>query len=284
MRQAVEAYIQDEAITRGAAIAFYAVTAMGPVLFIIVTVASFGFGPEAAQGAVAHQLRPLMSRESAQVVQLAIRDARGNPSGIFGSLVGFCALIVTASGMFGEMESALNKIWQVPPKGFALRSLLVERATSLVLVIGLGVLLLVSMGFTAAVTALSRYIDAHTPFGTVTLVMINLLISSILMALFFAAIYKVLPNKSLEWRDVIVGAVVTSLLFLLGQMLIGFYLGSVGTSAPFGAAGSLIVVLLWVYYSAQVFLLGAEFTKVYACHFGSQQDEPSAPDALPSRA
>ena len=276
-RQAIEAFVEDEALTQGAAIAFYAVTAIVPVLFIIVTIASFGFGPEAAQDAIAFHLRRLMSRESAQVVQLAIRNARGNSNGLFSSAIGLCALIGTASGVFGAMEGALNKIWRVPARGFALRGILRERAASLALVIGLGFLLLVSMVLTAAVTALGHYIDEHTPFSSVAIGIFNLMISGVLMSLFFAAIYKVLPNKSLEWRDVVVGAIATALLFLFGQMLIGYYLGTTGLSTSYGAAGSLILVLLWVYYSAQVFLLGAEFTKVYACSFGSQRDESNTP-------
>jgi membrane protein len=272
-RQAIEAFVEDEALTQGAAIAFYAVTAIVPVLYIVVTIASFGFGPEAAQDAIAIHLRRLMSRESAQVVQLAIRNARGNSNGFFSSAIGLCALIGTASGVFGAMEGALNKVWRVPTRGFALRGILRERAASLALVIGLGFLLLVSMVLTAAVTALGRYIDEHTPFSSVALGIFNLLISGVLMSLFFAAIYKVLPNKSLEWRDVGVGAIATALLFLFGQMLIGYYLGTTGLSTSYAAAGSLILLLLWVYYSAQVFLLGAEFTKVYACNFGSQRAE-----------
>jgi len=271
-REAVEAFVRDEALTRGAAIAFYAVTAMAPVLFIAITVASLGFGPDAAQGAIAYQLRHLMSHESAQMLQLAIRNAHGTSTGIVSSLIGTFALIVTASGMFGEMEDALNVIWRAPPKGSVFRRLLRGRAVSLVLVIGLGFLLLVSMVFTAAIATLGRFIDEHTPFSHIALAFLNFAISGGLMSALFAAIFKVLPNKDLEWRDVVAGALVTSLLFELGQLLIGYYLASTGVATPYGAAGGLIVMLIWVYYSAQVFLLGAELTKVYACHFGSQKD------------
>ena len=152
-----------------------------------------------------------------------------------------------------------------------LRRLLHGRAKSLVLVIGLGFMLLVSMMITAAITALGQYIDYHTPYSKTALWVANFAISILLMSLLFAAIYKILPNRDLEWRDVAVGAVITALLFQLGQILIGTYIGSTGVGASYGAAGGLIVMLAWVYYSAQVFLLGAEFTKVYACHFGSQQ-------------
>ncbi|HEY4941953.1 MAG TPA: YihY/virulence factor BrkB family protein [Rhizomicrobium sp.] len=269
--EGIDAFIADEALTRGAAIAFYAATAVAPTLFIAVTVASLGFGQEAARGAIAYQLSHLMGHESAAVLQLAIHNARGTPTGILSGIVGLLTLILTASGVFGEMEDALNVIWRAPRKGSVLRRLLRGRAVSLALVIGLGFLLLISMVFTAAITALGHYIDNHTPYSQAALAAVNFIVSIALMSLLFAAIYKVLPNKDLQWRDVGVGAFGTALLFQLGQFLIGYYLGSSGLATPYGAAGGLIVMLLWVYYSAQVFLLGAEFTKVYACHFGSQQ-------------
>jgi membrane protein len=269
--EGVTAFIDDEALTRGAAIAFYAATAIAPTLFIAIAVASLGFGPDAARGAIAYQLRHLMSRESAQVLALAIRHGPGTSTGLVSSLIGVATLILTASGVFGEMEDALNVIWRAPRKGSVLRRLVRGRLISLALVIGLGFLLLISMVFTAAVAALGHYIDNHTPYSQFVLVLINFVISTILMSLLFAAIYKVLPNKMLQWRDVGVGAFGTSLMFQFGQFLLGYYLGSSGLATPYGAAGGLIVMLVWVYYSAQVFLLGAEFTKVYANHFGSQQ-------------
>jgi membrane protein len=269
--EGIDAFIDDEALTRGAAIAFYGATAIAPTLFIAIAIASLGFGPDAAQGAIAYQLRHLMSRESAEILQLAIRHAPGTSTGIVSSILGIVTLILTASGVFGEMEDALNVIWRAPRKGNVLRRLLRGRAVSLALVIGLGFLLLISMVFTAGITALGHYIDNHPPYSQAMLAAINFVISTVLMSALFAAIYKVLPNMYLEWRDVAAGAFGTALLFQLGQFLIGTYLGSSGLATPYGAAGGLIVMLLWVYYSAQVFLLGAEFTKVYARHFGSQQ-------------
>lgn len=285
--EGVDAFIADEALTRGAAIAFYGVTAIAPTLFIAITIASLVFGVDAARGAVAYQLRHMMSRESVELIQLAVRHTTGSSAGILSSIVGVLTLILTASGVFGEMEDALNVIWRAPRKGSVLRRLLRGRAVSLGLVIGLGFLLLISMVVTAGIAALGHYIDRHTPFSYVTLALINFAVSTLLMSLLFAAIYKIVPNKDLQWRDVGVGAVGTSLLFQFGQFLLGFYMGSTGVGAAYGAAGGLIVMLVWVYYSAQVFLLGAEFTKVYACHFGSQQDaacEASAPPDLAKAA
>jgi membrane protein len=284
--EGLDAFIEDEALTRGAAIAFYIVTAIAPTLFIALMIASLGFGEDAARSAIAYQLQRLMSRESVELIQFAIRHASGTSTSIISSLIGFLTLIITASGVFGEMEDALNIIWRAPRKGSVLRRLLRGRVVSLALVIGLGFMLLMSMIFTAGITALGHYIDYHTPYSQTALWLINFAISMLLMSLLFAAIYKVLPNRDLHWGDVCFGAILTALLFQFGQLLIGIYIGSTGFGASYGAAGGLIVLLAWVYYSAQVFLLGAEFTKVYACHYGSQQSGICAapPDGQPEPA
>lgn len=271
LREGVYAFIEDEALTRGAAIAFYIVTAIAPTLFIALMVAGIGFGEDAAADAIHYQLGRFMSPQGVQLLQTAIRHPIGTSTGIISTIVGTLTLILTASGVFGEMEDALNTIWRAPHKGSVLRRLVRGRVMSLVLVIGLGFMLLASMVFTAAITALGHYIDYHTTYSRTALWFVNFGISILLMSLLFAAIYKMLPNRRLEWRDVGVGALITALLFQLGQFLIGTYIGSIGLGASYGAAGGLIVMLAWVYYSAQVFLLGAEFTKVYACHYGSQQ-------------
>jgi len=279
-----EAFIRDEALTRGAAIAFYAVTAIAPVLYIAATIAGLIFGRTAAREAIGGALGHIMSRDSVALLELAIRNARGTSTGIFAGIVGLVTLIVTASGVFGEMEDALNAIWRAPRKGPLLPRLLRGRAVSLALVIGLGLLLVVSMILAAAITALGRYIDLHTAYSEFALATFNSAISFLLTSVLFAAIYKVLPNKDLEWRDVAAGAVGTALLFQVGQFLLGYYLGSSTIATPYGAAGGLIALLIWVYYSAQVFLLGAEFTKVYSQRYGSQQPADKAAPILPARA
>jgi membrane protein len=284
--EGIEAFIEDEALTRGAAIAFYIVTAIAPTLFIALMIAGAGFGEDAALHAIHDQLRRFMSHDSVQLLEVAIRHPIGTSTGIIGTLIGVVTLLLTASGVFGEMEDALNVIWRAPRKGSVLRRLLRGRAVSLALVITLGFMLLASMAFTAAMTALGRYIDYNTPYSSTALWAANIAISVAMMSALFAAIFKIMPNHALEWRDVGLGAVLTALLFQLGQFLIGTYLGSTGFGASYGAAGGLIVLLAWVYYSAQVFLLGAEFTKVYACHFGSQQSGVCAapPDGQPEPA
>jgi membrane protein len=277
-KDSVTSFINDGALSRGAAIAFYTVTSIGPVLLIVVAIAGLAFSQDAARGAIVSQLSGLMGQESAELLQNVIRSASGKPSGIFASALGIITLLVTASGVFGEMQSTLNAIWKADPKGGTLSRLLRARAASLGLVAALGFLLLVSLVISAALSALSEYVNAYLPFGYFILQAVNFLISFALISVLFAAIYKVLPDKDLEWRDVVVGAVVTAFLFNIGKFLIGLYIGSSAVASSYGAAGALIVALLWIYYSTQIFLLGAEFTKVYAHHHGSQQKVPQAAD------
>jgi membrane protein len=271
LREGFEAFIDDEAFTRGAAIAFYAVTALAPILFITVAVAGLVFGEDAARGAVAYQLHRLMSEQSAEILQIAVRHASSFSNNILANLFGVATLLFTASGVFGEVEAALNHIWGTETRRPLLTRLLHGRIASLALVLSLGFLFLLSMIVTAGIAALHNIIDRHVFLGHVLFTTLNFAVSFAFISFLFAAIYKVLPEKDLQWRDVIFGAMLTSFLFEVGQLLLGVYLGSSAVASPYGAAGGLIVLLLWVYYSAQVFLLGAEFTKVYARHYGSQQ-------------
>ncbi len=275
-KESVTSFVNDQALSRGAAIAFYAVTSIGPLVLIIVAIAGLAFGQDAARGAIAAQLSGLMGQPSAELLQNVIRSASGKSSGIFASALGVVTLLVTASGMFGEMQSALNAIWKADPKGGTVSRLIRARAASLGLVVALGFLLLVSLVIGAGLSALREYVNAHLPFGHFILQAVNFLISFALISVLFAAIYKVLPDKDLAWRDVLVGAVATAFLFSIGKFLIGLYIGSSAVASSYGAAGALIVALLWIYYSAQIFLLGAEFTKVYAHRHGSQHQVPQA--------
>jgi membrane protein len=186
------------------------------------------------------------------------------------TLLGVIVLIITASGVFTEMQQTLNVIWKAEPQGSTVSALLRARATSLGLVAALGFLLLVSLVISTILTALSNFINAMLPAGHLILQTLNFLASFVLITVLFAAIYKMVPDRRIEWRDVVVGAVATSLLFTIGKFLIGLYLGSSTVATSYGAAGGLIIVLLWVYYSAQIFLFGAEFTKAYAHHHGSR--------------
>jgi membrane protein len=279
LKDTVLGFINDEALSRGAAIAFYTVTSIAPVLLIVIAIAGVAFGRDAAQNAITEQLSGLMGQQTAEVLQTAVASAASKSSGVVATIIGIIILMVTASGVFGEMQTALNVIWKAKPEGTTVSRLIRARAASLGLVAALGFLLMVSLVVSTVLTAFGNYLDSILPFGQVILTVLNVVVSLVLISFLFAAIYKVLPDRDLEWGDVVVGAIVTAVLFTIGKSLISWYIGSSAVASSFGAAGALIVLLLWVYYSAQIFLLGAEFTKVYANTHGSKQDAPVSEDA-----
>jgi membrane protein len=276
LRDTVLSFIEDEALSRGAAIAFYTVTSIAPVLLIVVAIAGLVFGQDAAENAIVVELGDLMGPQTAEVLQSAVASAASKSSGTIATIVGIITLIVTASGVFGEMQSALNAIWKAEPKGMTVSRLIRARAASLGLVAALGLLLIVSLAVSAALTAFGNYIDSILPSGELLFPAMNFLVSLLPISVLFAAIYKVLPDRHLEWRDVVAGGVVTAVLFNVGKSLIGWYIGSSAVASSYGAAGALIVLLLWVYYSVQLFLLGAEFTKIYGNRHGGKRAEPIA--------
>lgn len=272
LKQSVLGFIDDNALSHGAAIAFYATTSLAPILLIVVAIAGMAFGHEAAQLALSAQIAGLMGPQSAELLQATIENASQKEAGTLASILGLVTLFVAASGVFGEMQLALNEIWKVKPRAATISRLVRARIASLGLVAALGFLLLVSLVVSAAISALGDVINAYLPFGTVILSAVNGIVSFALIALLFAAIYKVLPDRSLQWRDVGLGAVVTGFLFTIGKSLIGWYIGTSAFASSYGAAGALLVVLLWVYYSAEIFLLGAEFTRAYSVRHGSRSD------------
>jgi membrane protein len=264
LKQSVLAFIDDGALSRGAAIAFYAVTSIGPVMLIVVAVAGLVFGEEAARGALMEKLRGLMGEQSASFLLVAIGSAWGHGSGIIATVVGVVSLVITASGVFGEMQVALNLIWRARVEGDMVTRLIRDRLTSLGLVVALGFLLLVSLVIGTAIAAVGRMLDRMMPFSELLLHVLNTTVSLALLTGVVAAIYKVLPDCNVRWRDVMVGALVTAILITVGKLAIGLYIGNSGIASSYGAAGSVLAALLWVYYSAQIFLFGAEFTRVYA--------------------
>jgi membrane protein len=269
-RVSVAAFIEDNALSHGAAMAFYAATSLAPILLIVVAIAGAVFGHEAAQLALSAQISGLMGAQSADLLQVALQSASSSTKGTWATLVGLLTLIVTASGVFGEMQSALNVIWKVEPSGNSVSRLVRARAVSLGLVAALGFLLLVSLIISAALSAMGDIINANLPFGTVILSAINTIVSFVLITGMFAAIYKVLPDRKLAWRDVVTGALVTAAFFTLGKSLIAWYIGTSAIASSYGAAGGLLVILLWVYYSSQIFLFGAELTRAYSVLHGSR--------------
>lgn len=275
LRNTVLAFIEDEALSRGAAIAFYTVTSIAPILLIVVAIAGLVFGRAAAQGAITAQLSGLMGEQTADVLQSAVANSANMSSGTLATVLGIIAVIVTASGVFSEMQSALNVIWKAKPQGTTVSRLIKARAVSLGLVASLGFLLIVSLAVSAAITALGDYLNGILPFGKAVAAAMNTVISIALLSLLIGAIYKILPDTPIAWGDVLVGAIATAVLFTAGKSLIGWYIGSSAVGSTYGAAGALIVLLLWVYYSAQIFLLGAEFTKTYAGRRGSRATDPT---------
>jgi len=273
-KQSVESFVADEALTRGAAIAFYTATSLGPVLFLVVAIAGLVFGEDAARGAIVAQLGDLMGQSSAELLQTAIQSAgRSRSAGIIATIIGAVTLLITASGVFGEMQHTLNVMWRADNPNSTVSTTMLHwlrtRLVSLGLVATLGFLLLVSLVISALLSALSTIINTYLPFGSLILQAITILISFTFITVLIGAIYKILPDRQIAWRDVLIGALVTAFLFTIGKLLISLYIGSSTIASSYGAAGSFIIILLWIYYSAQIFLLGAEFTKVYAHHHGS---------------
>jgi membrane protein len=260
--------------------------AIAPILLVAIAIAGLAFGPEAVRGELTGQLRVLLGRDGGDAVQALLEGASRQRSGIFATVVGSITFIFAATGAFLELQTVLNTIWRVKPRPDAVNitSFIRDRVRSFGLVLAVGFLLLVSLAVSAALAAASAWIDRHAPGVPVVWQTINTLASLAIIAALFAMLFRFLPDVELEWRDVAIGALVTAVLFTFGKQAIGLYLGQSATASSYGAAGSVMVLLLWVYYSAQILLFGAEFTRVYAEHEGSRprpqefaQSDPEAP-------
>ena len=258
----------------GASVAFYTLLSLAPLLVIVVAMASLFFGRRAAEGQLVWQIQDLIGLQAAETVQTLLQAAQAPGAGLIASVLSGLTLIYGATAVVSELRAALNTIWCVPRKEqTGLRSLisvLKDRTLAFATVLGIGFLLLVSLTINAAVSALNDRYGAALPFPAAALRYSDLFVSFVVITFLFALIYKLLPDLRLEWRDVIPGALFTSFLFSAGKILIGMYLGRASIGSTYGAAGSLVVLLLWVYYSAQIFFLGAEFTQAYAQAFGSR--------------
>jgi membrane protein len=271
-KDTVEGYIDDGAMSRGAAIAYYTIFSIAPLLLICTAMAGLVFGRQAVEGAIADQLQGLVGRASAEAVQAMVRGAANRKEGTIATVVSVVTLLLTASGVFGELQTALNEIWKAPPpKGDTITRLVVARALAIGLVAATGFLLLVSLLVSTALAAVATWVGGLMPELTKLLGLANFAVSFLMITLLFGTIYKVLPDRRLRWRDVAMGATVTALLFTVVKTLIGWYIGGTGIASTYGAAGSLMVVLVWVFYSCQIFLLGAEFTKAWAGLKGSPE-------------
>jgi membrane protein len=288
LKQTVSAWFDDNAPRLGAALAFYTLLSLAPLLIVVVAIAALAFGQKAAQGQLIWEIQDLVGTEGARAIQSLIQSAYKPAAGTTATVLGALTLFIGASAVVVELRDALNTIWHVPVPATvsSLRSLLrliKERFYLFGLILGVGFLLLVSLALNAAVSVLGSLFGSLLPASESVLNVAVFLISFLVITLLFAAIYKFLPDVRLKWSDVIVGACFTSLLFTIGKQLIGLYLGNASFGSTYGAAGSLVIVLVWVYYSAQIFFLGAEFTKIYTEKFGSRLDarlavNPPAPD------
>jgi membrane protein len=272
LRGTVEGFIEDEAMTRGAAIACYTIFSVAPLLIVAVAIAGTVFTEVAVWDAVTAQLRALVGQEGAAAVRGMVTDASTGSS--LPAILSIGLLLLTASGVFAEIQAALNVIWKTVPKSVSLSYLVRARLLSIGLVATTGFLLLVSLLASAAVAALEVSARGRFPELSMLTRVLGFAISFALTTALFAAMYKILPDRRLQWKDVVVGAVGTALLFTLGKTLIGWYIGGSGLAQSYGATGALVVVLLWVYYSAQIFLLGAEFTRAWAGPGGGRRDVP----------
>jgi len=277
-----QAWLDDHAPSMGAALAYYTLFSLAPLLLIAISVAGLIFGPEAARGEIFGQLQGLVGSAGAAAVQGLLESVNRPAGGLLSTLLGLLLMLVGATTVFAELQDALDRIWRAPPRtGSGWWALLRARVLSFGLILGLGFLLIVSMLFSAAVGALQSWWSAWLGGWETLLNLLNVLSGFALVTTMFAMIYKVMPRVRIAWSDVWVGAVVTAGLFSLGRALIGAYLVTGAVGSGFGAAGALVAVLVWVYYSAQIFLLGAEFTWVFAHTVGSHRPAHAPNGVLP---
>lgn len=271
VRAAFEGWWNDRAMSLGASIAFFTVFSLAPMLLAAIAVAGLAFGREAAQGAIVRELGGMIGTNEASALEAMIASAGNVGSGIIGTTVGVITFLLLVSGAVVELQDDLNIIWKAkPPEGSGLLNFLRTRLVSFALVLGIGFLLLVSLIVDAGLSAVSGYIEPHFSGATVILHFLNSLVSFVISVLLFAMIFKLLPNVDITWGDVWTGSLVTGLLFTIGKLLIGSYLGTSNVASSYGAAASIITILLWIYYSSLILLFGAEFTKVYAERRGSR--------------
>jgi membrane protein len=269
-RRALAGWWNDNVPRMGASLAYYTLFALAPVLVVAIAIGGLVFGADAVRGQIVGQIQGLVGQEGGKAVQALLEGAARRGTSVLATTAGILTFFLGATGAFLELQTALDSIWRVKPKegGSFLRVLIMQRLISFGLVVALGFLLLTSLLVSAALAAIHNYLgDTFT--GLVALwEALNVVVSLGVITLLFAIIYKVLPDVKLSWREVWVGALVTAGLFTIGKLVIGLYLGTTSIASTYGAAGSVVVILVWVYYSAQIILLGAEFTRAYVEQFG----------------
>lgn len=265
LKETINDWLEDNALRLSAALAYYSVFAIAPLFIIAITVAGWFWGAEAARGELGAQLKTFIGSTAAESVQAMVRSASKPSDGIVAGIVGFITLLLGASGIFAQLKDALNTIWEVRLKpGGGIKAFIRERLLSFGMVLSIGFLLLISLAATAALAGFSGYIGKVIGIPPALLGAAGFLVSVGMVTTLFAFIFKVLPDARIEWRNVWIGAALTAVLFEIGKWGLGIYLGRESTASSFGAAGSLVLLLLWVYYTSCILFLGAEFTQVYA--------------------
>ena len=274
LKDAGLAWSDDGASSMGAAIAYYTIFSIAPLLVITIAIAGFFFGAEAAQGQIYGQARAFLGAEGATALQGMVQSASEPAQGIFATILSFVFMLLGASGVFAELQGAMDRIWQVPveDKQSGIWYLLRRRIFTFGLLLAIAFLLLVSLAVSAFISTIQSLWSPGNTSLEVVWQAVNFAVSFVIITGLFAVIYKLLPRVSVAWRDVLVGSVVTALLFTIGKFFIGLYIGKAGVTSGFGAAGAVIAMVVWVYYSAQIFLFGAEFTWLFAKRYGSLKD------------
>lgn len=281
-KEAAIAWDEDNASRLAAALACYTLLSMAPLVVLCVAIAGLVFGRAAAEGQIAGELGSVVGAQGAQAIESVIANAKNPGSGVLASVTGIIVLLFGASGVFGELQSSLDTVWEVQTKpGRGIWGVVKDRFFSFTMVLGVGFLLLVSLVVSAGLAAVGALLSSAVPLAWFWQI-VNLLISLGVTAAIFALIFKVIPDVRVAWRDVWMGAVVTSLLFSLGRFLLALYIGHSGVGSSYGAAGSLVALVLWTYYSAQIFFFGAEFTQVYAARYGERIEPSENAVALPN--
>ena len=276
MKCAVSEWLEHRAASKGAALAYYTLFSLAPILVLVIAVAGFFYGAEAAQGQLFNELRGLVGAQGADTIQAILAGAQNKDSGLMATIIATVLLLVGATSVFAELKDSLDEIWDVPPpKDASWWDTVRTRLLSFGLILVLGFLLMVSLVVSAAMAVVENYFGGMYKEASIIVGWISSCISFLVIATLFGTIYKLLPRIHLSWHDVTIGALGTAALFTLGKYGIGLYIGNSGAASSFGAAGSLIALLLWVYYSAQIFFLGAEFARQYALQLGSLRHKPA---------
>jgi membrane protein len=271
LKQTFKEWSEDKASRLAAALSYFTIFSLAPFLIIVIAIAGFFWGQQAVEGKIMGQVADLIGAQGAEMVQTMLAAAYDPAQGLVATIISFVILLFAASGLFGQLQDSLNVIWEVQPKpDRGIKGLIRDRFMSVTLIVGVAFLLLVSLVLSAGISAFNDVLAGLFPGAGIAIQIVNLLVSFVVVTLLFAMIYKVLPDAQVQWRDVWLGAAFTALLFAIGKELIGLYLGNVAAGSAYGAAGSLVVILLWVFYSSQILFFGAEFTQVYANRFGSK--------------